>query len=150
MHHIYSKKNLMYRTILLKFLNIFQGNGSKYRLMVSDISNGVRLTAWFSYEYISIIFSQKISTLSNSVTEIKETHHELISAIFSYDWFKERQKSEITAYANFLIHLNIAGGPTFFVKTYEAILKSFRGPPKISLGLLLSFLNLFIFFRKFQ
>lgn len=70
--------------------------------------------------------------LSKAVTDISDTHYELIAAILSFDWFS-RLPAEVAAYTEFLVHLTFAR-PNFFDKIYTSMVTCFRGPPQTSSG----------------
>lgn len=70
--------------------------------------------------------------LSQSVTEISDTHYELLQAILSFDWFS-RLPAEVAAYTEFLVHLTFAKA-NFFEKIYTSMVVCFRGPPRTSAG----------------
>lgn len=70
--------------------------------------------------------------LSQSVTDISDTHFELISALLSFDWFA-RLPAEVAAYTDFLVKLTFAR-PNFFDKVYTSMVTCFRGPPQTSAG----------------
>jgi hypothetical protein len=71
--------------------------------------------------------------LTQSVTDISDTHFELMSALLSFDWFS-RLPAEIAAYTEFLVHLTFAK-PNFFEKIYTSMVVCFRGPPQTSAGM---------------
>lgn len=72
--------------------------------------------------------------LTKSVTDIADTHYELLDALLSFDWFT-RVPTEVAAYTEFLKHLTFAK-PNFFEKIYKSMVNCFRGPPKTSAGML--------------
>ncbi|XP_049851160.1 RNA polymerase I-specific transcription initiation factor RRN3-like isoform X2 [Schistocerca gregaria] len=92
-----------------------RGNSASYCLIVQELNSGSRLSAWYSM-------------LTKSVTEIKVVYYELITAIFSFDWFSHTRPQEVAAYSTFLVHLNCAHGGTYLYATYSSIAKAFRGP----------------------
>lgn len=74
------------------------------------------------------------------MTDISDTHYELLSALLSFDWFT-RVPSEVASYTEFLKHLTFAK-PHFFEQIYQSMVVHFRGPTKASSGTLPSPLKL--------
>uniref|UniRef100_A0A6B2L176 RNA polymerase I-specific transcription initiation factor RRN3 n=1 Tax=Arcella intermedia TaxID=1963864 RepID=A0A6B2L176_9EUKA len=69
-----------------------------------------------------------LNDLAQCVTGIHKTKHtELVDVVFTYDW-NAKDENELSAYINFLVHLNSAHGHTFIKKTFENVVSKFKPP----------------------
>jgi hypothetical protein len=63
--------------------------------------------------------------LSRIATMIKPNYTELLEVIFKFDWYRFQDTTTLTKYSDFLVHLNIAHGNTYLVRTFQTLVSSF-------------------------